>query len=225
MKEEISDVMFVVEGKQIPALKTLVSVKSRVFRAMFSGNFKESNDKEVVIENTTYEAFKTFIQFLYCDDLVLKDFNDFELIGELYRLSDRYDVSRLADRITIKWIESNSNLFNGPKSLSDEDFQTNWVKIQSISEIAFELKLTKLMENVMTFIVKNLNHFLKRDIKLNQLNDLTDGRLFDFMANQCNRLKESLNQVKRYVCGNCGTSNQVGSTNCKHCNQLFCDFI
>ena len=72
MNEERSDVRFIVEGKPIPALKSFLSVRSRVFHAMFSGEFKESKDKEVVIEDTTYEAFKTFIRFVYCDDLGLK---------------------------------------------------------------------------------------------------------------------------------------------------------
>ena len=99
MNEEKSDVLFVVEGKRIPALKAFLSVKSRVFSAMFSGKYKESKDNEVVIEDTTYEAFKSFIRFLYCDYLALKR-NDFKTIRELYRLSDRYDVSRLEYRIT-----------------------------------------------------------------------------------------------------------------------------
>ena len=73
MDEEMSDVLFIVEGQTIPALKAFLSDKSRVFSAMFSGEFKESKGKEVVIKDTTYEAFKSFIRFLYCDDLVLKD--------------------------------------------------------------------------------------------------------------------------------------------------------
>ena len=200
MNKEKSDVVFVVEGKPMPALKTFLSVKSRVFSAMFSGDFKES--KELVIEDTTYEAFKSFIWFLYCDDLALKDINDFKLIRELYRLSDRYEVSRLELRLSNKVIKSNSNLFNGPKSGSDEEFQTNWVKIQSISKIAFELKISKLIENVMTFIDINFDYFLKKENKeMNEFNDLTDGRLMDLMANQCkafNRLRERLNQIKSF---------------------------
>ena len=55
MNEEKSDVLFEVEGQTIPAIKSFLSVKSRVFSAMFSGDFKESKDKEIVIEDTTYE--------------------------------------------------------------------------------------------------------------------------------------------------------------------------
>ena len=81
-----SDVVFVVEGQTIPALKSFLSVKSRVFSAMFSGNFKESKDKEIVIEDTTYEAFNSIIRFLNCNHLFFVFDNDFDLIGELYRL-------------------------------------------------------------------------------------------------------------------------------------------
>ena len=58
---------------------------------MFSGDFKESKDKEIVIEDTIYEEFKTFIQFLYFEefnkimvriDVILnymKNYNKFQL--------------------------------------------------------------------------------------------------------------------------------------------------
>src|ERR1700712_1435804 len=86
MNDTESDVVFVIEGKRLPALKVILRMKSNVFRAMFSGDYKESKDKEVVIKDTTFEAFKTMIQFLYCDQLVLKDNNDFELIQEVCKL-------------------------------------------------------------------------------------------------------------------------------------------
>ena len=210
MNDERSDVLFVVEGQTIPALKALLSVKSRVFHAMFSGEFKELKDKEIVIEDTTYEAFKTFIQFLYCDDLVLK-YNDFELIRELYRLCYRFDVSRLERKITDELYDimnSNYELFYGFECESDEDFQKKWPTIGSIAKIAFEFKIIQkwfgvksLEDKVMEFIDSNFNHFLKKDNKeLSELNDLTDGRLFDLMANMCRNGKnitEELNALKK----------------------------
>ena len=184
MNEEKSDVVFIVEGKRIPALKAFLSVKSRVFSAMFSGNLKESKNEEIVIEDTTYEAFKTFIRFLYCDDLVLKDNIDFELIPELYRLSERYGVLKFEDKITDELIERNSDLFKGEKCLSHQSFRINWQTMKSIARIAFELKIQNLEEKVMTFIDNNFHHFLlkKSNKELRELYDLTDGRLLDLMA-------------------------------------------
>ena len=171
---------------------------------MFSGDFKESKDKEVVIEDTTYEAFESFIQFLYCDHLVLKEDNDFELIAELCKLCDRYDVSRLMDRIIDRCYEKSLTLFE-----SKEGFKEVCLQLQSISKIAFEYKIEKLMDKVMENIDKNFLHFVDEDNKeLIQLNDSTDGRLFPLIADKCrewikdykqlNGLNESLNQVKSF---------------------------
>ena len=201
MNEEMSDVLFIIEGQRIPALKSFLSVKSRVFRAMFSGDFKESKDKEIVIEDTTYEAFKAFIRFLYNEDLVLKR-NDFKTIRELYRLSDRYDVSRLEERMT-DLLSSYNNLFPVYwfADVSDKNFESWWTTNRSIARIAFELKITKLMDKVMTFIDQNFDHFLKKDYKeLRELYDLTDGRLLDLMTIKCRSGKkaaEELNALKK----------------------------
>ena len=189
MNEERSDVVFIVEGKRIPALKDILSLRSRVFHAMFSRDFKESKDKEIVIEDTTYEAFKTFIWFLYSGKLVIKDNIDFELIPELYKLSERYDVLRFERKITKKLIKRNRRLFKGEKCVSHKSFQINWQIMKSFARIAFEFKIQNLEENVMTFIDTNFDHFLlKKDNKeLSELNDLTDGRLFHLMANKCRK--------------------------------------
>ena len=190
MGEQKSDVLFVVEGKTIPALKSFLAEKSIVFSAMFSGNFKESKDEEIVIEDTTYDAFKTFIRFLYCDYLILDMDIEYLMIEELYRLSDRYDVSRLGDKITVELTDRVQ--LNWPESVSDEEFQKKWLPIKSIIRIAFDLKISRLIENVMTFIDMNLDHFLKRYNKeLSELNDLTDGRLFHLMANKFRKEKEN----------------------------------
>ena len=122
--EQKSDVMFVVELQTIPASKSLLSENSSVFRAMFSGDFKESKDKEIPIEDTTYLAFNTFIGFLNYNRLVLDIDSEFELIGELYRLSDRYDVSQFEHRITHElW-----HFLCAPICKSEEEFKQKWLK-------------------------------------------------------------------------------------------------
>ena len=95
MNEYKSDVVFVINEQRLPALKLILGLKNSVFRAMFSDDFKEANDKEVVIEETTFDAFRALIWFLYSDQLLLEDNSDFELIQEVLKLSDRYEASRL----------------------------------------------------------------------------------------------------------------------------------
>ena len=218
MNEKNSNVMFYVDGQHLPAIKAVLSLKSSVFRDMFSGDINEPETRVIFIENTTYEAFKTLIQFLYFDDLVLKDENDFKVIRELYSLSDRYLVPKLGDRInTFLW--SKSNKLNRDH---DEKFENKWLIIKSIGKIAFELKINSLMDNVMRFIGKNLHHFLMRDSKgLNKLNGVTDGRFLELVANKCrdpykqtNELRNSLKQIKMFECRRCHAVNHVQSVNC-----------
>ena len=54
------------------------------------------------------------------------------------------------------------------------------------------------MDNVMSFIIKYLNHFLKRDSQgLKKLNDVTDGRFLDVLANNRTKLSNMLDRLKR----------------------------
>ena len=208
MNEFVSDVVFMIEGQPLPAIKLILSLRSKVFRAMFSGKYKE--EKEIDIEDTTYEAFKTFLRFLYCDDLVLKDDNDFEIIEDLCKLSDKYDVSRLMDRITDILYEKSLILLK-----SKENFENVWLKMQLISKIAFEYKIEKLMNKVMEFIEQNFDHFINNDNEvLNQLNDSTDGRLLTLMTKKCseflkdrNELKYKLDKIKEIKCVSCNVVN------------------
>ena len=41
MSEDKSDVVFVIDGKRLPAHKLILGLKSQVFNAMFCGEFKE----------------------------------------------------------------------------------------------------------------------------------------------------------------------------------------
>ena len=141
MNEDKSDVVFVVEGQKLPALKIFLCMKNRVFRAMFSDNFKESKDKTVVIEETSFEAFQTLILFLYSDQLVLEDDEDLKLIKEVCELSDRYDSPRLLEKVGqhLMSIALNENNF------------------YDITDIAFNHKIDELLAKTMTFMAINFN--------------------------------------------------------------------
>ena len=194
MDESVSDVVFVVEGQRIPAMKSILGFKSKVFRAMFGGDFKESEDKEIVIEDTTYEAFKTFIQFLYCDRLVLKDNKDFKLIEEVCQLSDRYDVKKLLEKV-------DDNLMAMTLSCSDS-VTFNWV-----SKIAFDYKILGIKAKVLTLIEENIKHFMKKaDKELHELDVLTHNHLTGVLARSYRKLSteydrknEQLNEFNRYL--------------------------
>ena len=66
--------------------------------------------------------------------------------------------------------------------------------IRSIARIAFKWKITKLKDNVKTFVDKNFDHFLKKDNKeWSELNDWTDGRLFGLLLDKHRIAKKPFN--------------------------------
>ena len=203
MSEDKSDVVFRIEGQALPAQKSFLSIRNKVFRAMFSDKFKESKDKEVVIEDTTFDAFKAFIWFLYSEKLVIKDCNDLNLIEEVVKLSDRYEANRLMRKITKRLIK----------------IEINFDHFNQISRIGFRYKMEELMSKVMAFIDNNFDQFVAKDEEeLKLLNESTDGRLLKVMANNYRKIKPEFD--KRTICnsGRKSISSIYHCSNCGHHN-------
>ena len=189
LDEDLSDVVFVVNGQRIPALKQLLIVKSRVFRAMFSGNFRESKESkesklpEIEIKETTVDAFQTMVRFIYTEKLVFKDDNDLQNVFDVYHLSERYEVLRLGQRVG-KHLVSKLNVKD----------------LIPISRVVSALNNEKLMSKVMTFIEENINEVIEWDInELKELNDWTNDKLLDALT--ADRLKPN-DSFKRFVVEN-----------------------
>ena len=81
-----SDVTLVVDGKDYKAHKNILSIRSRVFKAMFRyKNTKEEQEGRVVIEDVPKEEFEAFLKYLY-----LCEIPKTELVGEkLLMLADK----------------------------------------------------------------------------------------------------------------------------------------
>ena len=106
------DVVFIVEEEQqekqegseekkverVPAHKFLLAGASPVFRRQFFGAAKE-NTSEVVIKDTTVEAFTTMIKFLYIDphpkQFSLKYIDCPQRLCEVVNISERYQIPDL----------------------------------------------------------------------------------------------------------------------------------
>ena len=67
LNEEVSDVVFVFDVHRVPALKNVLTIKSRVFEDLF----KESDQsvKKWTLEDTDCEAFEEMIKWLYTERL------------------------------------------------------------------------------------------------------------------------------------------------------------
>ncbi|VVB14309.1 unnamed protein product [Arabis nemorensis] len=61
----LSDVTFLIDGKQFYAHKICLVASSDIFRAMFDGLYKERNAQNVEIPNITWEVFELMMRFIY----------------------------------------------------------------------------------------------------------------------------------------------------------------
>jgi hypothetical protein len=66
-EEELSDVRFRVDGKEVHAHKAILTARSDYFRAMFTGGMKESKDSVIEVPNISHAVFVKVLEFLYTD--------------------------------------------------------------------------------------------------------------------------------------------------------------
>ncbi|KAJ4877746.1 hypothetical protein Rs2_42764 [Raphanus sativus] len=61
----LSDVTFLIDGKEFYAHKICLVASSDIFRAMFDGLYKERNAQNVEIPNISWEVFELMMRFIY----------------------------------------------------------------------------------------------------------------------------------------------------------------
>ncbi|VDO78593.1 unnamed protein product [Heligmosomoides polygyrus] len=71
LNQNFSDVTFVVDGEKFPAHKVLLAARSEYFRAMLYGGMKESDEGEIVLEETNVFAFRILLRYAVMDILGL----------------------------------------------------------------------------------------------------------------------------------------------------------
>jgi len=76
------------DAREIKAHKYILAASSSVFKSMFFGSMKESKNV-IEVRETTFEAFKKLIEYIYhvdieCKDIILDDLYDIVNLAELY---------------------------------------------------------------------------------------------------------------------------------------------
>ncbi|XP_054154684.1 BTB/POZ domain-containing protein 9-like [Oppia nitens] len=174
MNADECDVQFVIDGQTVPSVKLLMCMKSEVFRAMFSGNWRESGgnddeetddkDSKIEIRDTTPAAFKVMIGFIYTEHLMFSDDNkDFEHIRDVLKLADRYQLKRLM-----------TSIGKHLKSILTLD------TIELIGRLAFDYQLDKLIARLNIFIDQNFKQLMaKPETELNAINTAVNNLVFE----------------------------------------------
>ena len=102
-----SDIILVVQSWELHVHKSILSLQSPVFKAMFNGQFKEATAERVVLEGKNHKWVLQFLQLLYPPNMikdsrvVITDVN----VLEILKLADEYQavnvVSQCLAEITL----------------------------------------------------------------------------------------------------------------------------
>ena len=64
-EKELYDFVFIVEGKEFKVHKLVLSVRSKVFKAMFANDMIEKHDNQCIIEDIEFDVFKELLSLIY----------------------------------------------------------------------------------------------------------------------------------------------------------------
>ncbi|XP_053315518.1 BTB/POZ domain-containing protein 9 [Spea bombifrons] len=95
--EQYSDVTFIVEKKRFPAHRVILAARCQYFRALLYGGMRESQpEAEIVLQDTTVEAFSMLIKYIYTGRATLRDERE-EVLLDFLSLAHKYGFPELED--------------------------------------------------------------------------------------------------------------------------------
>ncbi|OXA48157.1 Speckle-type POZ protein [Folsomia candida] len=96
LSKELADCTFICPGNvELPAHRLILSCKSPVFKQMFRHDVKEVREGRIILDDVSGPVFIAFLRFLYTARLPHGTCLDLPLLKDLFKLADKYDVSKL----------------------------------------------------------------------------------------------------------------------------------
>jgi len=137
----LSDVTFIIQGKSIPAHKTVLAARCPYFACLYRSGLKEAFQAEIAITEYTFDGFFEFLKFLYTDQCPVQEP---QLAAELICISEFYRterlkfltevaLSRIIDFENACVILEIAHRFNAPelKKVAFEFILANWDRVKS----------------------------------------------------------------------------------------------
>ena len=139
--DDLSDMKIICDGQEFPCHKFILSARSDVFRTMFASPLKLNEKEESVLEipDVSAETMKTFLQFIYKDDIEEEDIDQDLLIA-----ADKYNIKRLVN-ICVNYFESIIDANN----------------VMAITFVAYLINNDSLFEKASKFIFQNHGNIKK----------------------------------------------------------------
>ena len=93
--QELSDVVFIVDGKKFYGHRLILSLLSEKFKAMFTSIMLESQQKVIEVSDVRYPVFAAIMRFLYTGEVDLENEgqeNTLEYLVDFLRVADEYVI-------------------------------------------------------------------------------------------------------------------------------------
>ena len=140
MKTDTETADFVLKTKngtrKFPVHKTILTCRSKVFRAMFSSNMAEVSTGEAIIEDIEEDTLEELIHFLYTGGLSGSQYN----IVSLCNAAEKYELPSLMDLVRFNMMSAELNV----NQLADLFIASDMFSQEEMFQIAKE-KLTEGM--------------------------------------------------------------------------------
>lgn len=105
-----TDIIFLVEGKEIHAHKTILSITSDYFDSLFHSGMSESKKEKIEIKDYPYAVFQMMLKFVYTGVVDKTQVEDIGLIVQLFALANEYALDhlvKLCNNIIKSYIQKN----------------------------------------------------------------------------------------------------------------------
>jgi len=169
---------------EIKAHKYILAASSSVFKGMFFGPMKESKDV-IDVKETTVEAFKKLIEYIYQVDIECRDISLVELY-DIVNLAELYNIPKLTEELKIQ-------MENIPLSMDN---------LMDVATIASEYSQ---FEEVSNCVMMSCAKFLQKMIRYPA--DRLEFALTQYASGNGEVALKLLTLVKQVVplveCGNC----------------------
>lgn len=75
------DVIIVIDDTKFPCHRVVLAAASKFFNKMFSGQYEESERKEIKMDSVSVNCFENVLEFTYCQQMDINPNNSFELLS------------------------------------------------------------------------------------------------------------------------------------------------
>jgi speckle-type POZ protein len=137
--KKYSDFVFIVDNKEFFAHKNILSIRSKVFEAMFSSDMIESQSNRCTIDDIESEVFEELLTFIYTGNAPKAQ----TMAEKLLAAAEKYEILEIKDFC--------ANIIF--KDMKNEN------AIQNL-KIANKYKATKLLDKIIEFIAINFQPIL-----------------------------------------------------------------